>query len=90
MERTWRARVVGRLGHFHAVRCALKKASEYREHANECRQLARTAVGSEHKAMLEKMAQTWESLARDRVQRIEWMRRITGLDSINADQGTSP
>jgi hypothetical protein len=67
----------------------LKKASEYQEHADECRQLARTAVSPEHKAMLKKMAQTWESLARDRVQRIERARRIAGLEQ-TADHGLNP
>jgi len=58
----------------------LKKASEYKEHAKECRQLARTAVSPEHKAMLEQMAQTWESLARDRLERIARARRISELE----------
>ena len=69
------------------VRCALRKASEYQEHAKECRLLARTAVSPEHKVMLEKMAQTWESLARDRLERIARTQRIARWDSAN--QGAS-
>jgi hypothetical protein len=49
----------------------MRKISEYQEHANECRLLARTAVSPEHKAMLENMAQTWESLAEERKRRLE-------------------
>jgi hypothetical protein len=43
----------------------MKKASEHHEHATECRLLAASAKG-EHRAMLLKMAETWDSLARDR------------------------
>lgn len=43
----------------------MKKASEYREHAVECRQLAATMDG-EHQRQLLEMADTWEQLARER------------------------
>jgi hypothetical protein len=49
----------------------MRKISEYQEHADECRLLAKTAVSPEHKAMLENMARTWESLAEERRKRLE-------------------
>jgi hypothetical protein len=45
----------------------LQKATEYRDHARECRALAANASRSDHKAALIAMAETWESLARMRV-----------------------
>jgi hypothetical protein len=44
----------------------MKKASEYRTHADECRMLARTAKTAEHRSMLMNMAATWDSLAETR------------------------
>jgi hypothetical protein len=40
----------------------VRKLSEYREHAAECRELARTAPPT-HRQQLEQMAATWEQLA---------------------------
>jgi hypothetical protein len=44
----------------------LKKTEDYRAHAAECRQLARSALTAHERAQLERMALTWESLATDR------------------------
>jgi hypothetical protein len=44
----------------------MKKASEYRRHAEECRQLARSADREEHRELLINMAATWEALADER------------------------
>jgi hypothetical protein len=44
----------------------MKKISEYREHAEECRMLAHRAKSDEDRAMLLNMANTWESLAQTR------------------------
>lgn len=44
----------------------MKKASEYREHALACRELARTSRNAEERAQLQHLAQTWEGLALDR------------------------
>jgi len=44
----------------------VKKASEYRQHAQECRALARTTQTDDHRAQLLKMAETWETLATER------------------------
>ena len=43
----------------------MKKASEYREHAKECRTLAAQMQGEQKKQLLE-MARTWDELAKDR------------------------
>jgi hypothetical protein len=48
----------------------MKKASEYIEHAEECRKMATKAL-PEHREMLMQMAQTWEMLARDRQRKID-------------------
>ena len=44
----------------------MKKASEYRQHAEECRTLARTMKEGEHRTQLLEMAATWEKLAEER------------------------
>jgi hypothetical protein len=44
----------------------MKKASEYRRHAEECRALASKAGTEEHRLQLLKMADTWVSLADER------------------------
>jgi hypothetical protein len=43
----------------------MKKVSEFRRHAEECRELA-TRTSPEHRDMLLKMAETWDALARNR------------------------
>jgi hypothetical protein len=43
----------------------VKKASEYRQHAEECRALARQVQGEQREQLLE-MARTWEKLAEER------------------------
>jgi hypothetical protein len=44
----------------------MKKASEYRKHAEECRALAKHVPQGEHRNQLLEMARTWDSLADDR------------------------
>ena len=44
----------------------LKKAGEYRRHAEECRVLARAAQNAEHRNQLLIMAETWDGLAAER------------------------
>src|SRR5215207_5234515 len=44
----------------------MKKASEYRQHAEECRALARGLALGPHREQLLEMAQTWEKLAAER------------------------
>jgi hypothetical protein len=43
----------------------VKKASEYRQHAIECRQLASGVVGAQREQLIE-MAATWDRLAGER------------------------
>ena len=59
----------------------MKKASDYRRHAQECRELLSTVTGEEQKAALEKMASTWESLAADRERRMEQTKRIAQIET---------
>ena len=47
----------------------MKKASEYRQHASECRQLAQAMQGAQRDQLLE-MAATWDRLADERVELI--------------------
>jgi hypothetical protein len=49
----------------------MKKASEYRRHAEECRQLARSADSEEHRQLLSRMAATWDSLADERESKVQ-------------------
>jgi hypothetical protein len=44
----------------------MDKASEFRQHAQECRALAQQMQQGEHRAQLLKMAEVWEQLAADR------------------------
>jgi hypothetical protein len=47
----------------------VKKASEYREHAADCRKLAFYASTEEDRQTLMRMAQAWEEMAKYREQR---------------------
>jgi hypothetical protein len=44
----------------------VKKASEYRKHAEECLALAKQVRDGEHRKQLLEMARTWNALAEDR------------------------
>jgi hypothetical protein len=44
----------------------MKKASEYRQHAEECRALVRSMNDAEQRAQLLEMATIWNQLAADR------------------------
>lgn len=44
----------------------MKKASEYRQHAEECRQLAAAMESGEQRELLLTMAANWDRLADDR------------------------
>jgi hypothetical protein len=58
----------------------MKKASEYLQHAVECRNLAARATTDEQRQMLLAMAQTWESLARVREARVAQKERLAALN----------
>lgn len=44
----------------------MKKASEYRKHAEECRALAKQVPEGPQREQLLEMARTWDNLANDR------------------------
>ena len=44
----------------------MRKASEFRRHADECRALARNAGNEEQRRQLLDMANTWEQIAEER------------------------
>jgi len=44
----------------------VKKASEYRKHAEECRELAKQVPEGPQRDQLLEMARTWDNLANDR------------------------
>ena len=48
----------------------MKKASEYRQHAQECRALAGSMESAEQRALMLQMAEHWDKLAKDRVELI--------------------
>jgi hypothetical protein len=54
----------------------MKKASEYRQHAEECRALARKLGQGEHRNQLLEMAATWDKLV---IERSELIRRCPEL-----------
>ncbi len=56
------------------------KISDYLQHAEECRRLAKLATVPDHSEALLRMAQTWTDLAAARAQQIERSKRIAGLD----------
>ena len=49
----------------------MKKASEYRRHAEECRELAARMASPAHRSQLLQMAKHWDGLAADRVALIQ-------------------
>ena len=65
----------------------MKKASEYHKRSQECRQLAAQAGKSEYKAALIKMAETWETLARDRE---AWLARRRRIDILSKPLRAGP
>jgi hypothetical protein len=58
----------------------MHKISDYLEHAEECRRLAKAADPA-HKEALLRMAQTWTDLAHARAQEIERSKRLGLLKS---------
>lgn len=56
----------------------MKKASEYRDHARECRELAALMSEPENRQQLLHMAESWDLLAdeRERIVRLDGMARF--------------
>ena len=61
----------------------MKKAEDYRRHAEECRVMARGTTDEEQRQGLLKMAATWEGLAENREAQIDRQKRIDALDQTN-------
>jgi hypothetical protein len=67
----------------------MKKASEYRQHAVECRQLAAGVQGTQREQLLE-MANTWDKLATERAELVSRHPELA-MDGEHPPQGqTSP
>ena len=58
----------------------MRKVSEYRQHAKECRGLAKQSRSAEHRQTLLNIAATWESLANDRIRTAEGLERIAKFE----------
>jgi len=58
----------------------MSKVSEYRQHAKECRGLAKTMKSPQHREILLDMAATWERLAEDRIKTAKGLERIADLE----------
>lgn len=56
----------------------MKKLHEYREHAAECREMARTAPPA-HRQQLEQMAATWDQLASARQRKLKKLGPVDGV-----------
>ena len=67
----------------------MKKASEYLRNAQECRRLVGTVSQPQQKAMLQNMADTWESLAADRERRVLQKQRIAVLEGESPERETA-
>jgi hypothetical protein len=60
----------------------VKKASEYRQHAEECRALSRSSRNDEHRSQLLKMAETWEGLAAERERLLKEQEEMDAVDCV--------
>jgi hypothetical protein len=58
----------------------MKKIEEYKEHAQECRELARRSKTQADRDMLLNMAATWEDLALGRAKTIETKNRLASIE----------
>jgi hypothetical protein len=54
----------------------MRKAEDYRKHAEQCRAMARNIMHEVTRQALIEMAETWESLASDHKARIAQQQRI--------------
>lgn len=66
----------------------MKKASEYRQHANECRALAKQVPEGPHREQLLEMARTWDALADDRDALIQKHPELAQSDTKKPHQDT--
>ena len=59
----------------------MKKISDYRDHANECRTMAKRTRSQAQRDMLLKMAETWDGLAGARERTVASKERIAKIES---------
>jgi hypothetical protein len=59
----------------------MRKVEEYLRHVQECRQLAASSSNEESRRQLLEMADTWDSLARDRQEQVARQQRIGALET---------
>ena len=62
----------------------MKKASEYRQHAEECRTLAKGTTGEQRDRLLA-MAETWDKLAAERSELVRRQPQL-GLEGEHAEE----
>jgi hypothetical protein len=67
----------------------MKKVEDYRGHASECRAMANRSRSAEEKAMLTVMADTWDSLAKEREAHIIRQKRLAALDGKTDEENTA-
>ena len=67
----------------------MKKASEYRKHAEECRILARQMPEGAQREQLLEMARTWDSLAQDRDWLVERHPELKVVEPAGNEEGPS-
>ncbi|HTM61814.1 MAG TPA: hypothetical protein VL199_15790 [Burkholderiales bacterium] len=68
----------------------MQKASEYHQRAEECRLLAARTRDPEHKVLLAEMAETWETLARQREALLARKMRIAALEMPKDEPSSAP
>jgi hypothetical protein len=59
----------------------MRKAVEYRKHAEECRRMATGPMTEEQRSLLLTMSRTWEQLAEDREHQLIQKQRIAELEA---------
>jgi hypothetical protein len=57
----------------------MQKAEDFRNHAGECRGMAKRARSAEDRVMLLNMAKVWDDLAAARVAQIAQRERVWGI-----------
>ena len=80
MPRTWNVPIIHVFRWLQQKPGGMRKVSEYRQHAKECRGLANQSRLPEHRQMLLNIAATWELLANDRIKTAEGLERIAKLE----------
>jgi hypothetical protein len=67
----------------------MRKVSEYRAHADECRRLAAITNDPEHRQQLTQMADTWEMLAQARARQLMRAGKIPKLSDPSTSGSSS-